>query len=493
MIKNIKYFIDKEFSDHYRNSGPLLVEFMKYYYEWLSLVDNPYNSTNKFLDNIDVDTANEDFILFMRKEFMQNIPVNILVDERLLIKNIIDFYKSKGSESSYKLLFRILFNEEIQFYYPGRDILRVSDGKWFVEKKLLIDRFDVQNIEDITVIKGSISGATAKIEKYIETLEMNSVTKNLYISAIFGNFISGETIIDELTNNFLCQTLSGVITLPGKSLNNDGFISSDKYIQDNFYYQEYSYEIQSSKSLNEYSDVVKKLVHPAGTKMFGKVVADYSATLNTQDINSTVHLEQFGLIQNYIIDYQSNINVSLLKTIPNEYDIFQYSNVHLLDEKYTITDGTGTIRLNASGNTVNALGAFTVNDLGLQTIEDIGSRKILEGTGTNFVSQISPGNFLLINDTTNNVQSIVQVQRIIDSDTLKITENYPFDSFVATNYKLYYNGTILPPTWAGTLTWRDDLSWNDTANWADGNTNWAGTLTWRDDLLWNDLASWQDS
>ena len=61
---------------------------------------------------------------------MADIPENMLTDKRLLLKRIKDLYTSKGSQKSYDLLFRILYNQDIDFYYPGEDILRASDGRW---------------------------------------------------------------------------------------------------------------------------------------------------------------------------------------------------------------------------------------------------------------------------------------------------------------------------------------------------------------------------
>lgn len=51
-----------------------------------------------------------------------------------------------------------------------------------------------------------------------------------------------------------------------------GFLSEDKYIHDNDYYQEYSYEIQTKIPFAKYRDIMKKIMHVAGTKMFGKTL-----------------------------------------------------------------------------------------------------------------------------------------------------------------------------------------------------------------------------
>lgn len=62
----------------------------------------------------------------------------------------------------------------------------------------------------------------------------------------------------------------------GKSLgryrNQNGFLSADKKIQDSFYYQEFSYEIRSSVTLDKYEAMLKQLLHVAGTKYFAATV-----------------------------------------------------------------------------------------------------------------------------------------------------------------------------------------------------------------------------
>lgn len=69
--------------------------------------------------------------------------------------------------------------------------------------------------------------------------------------------------------------------------NSDGFLNADKYIQDSYYYQEYSYEIQIEKSFEKYVDILKKVMHPVGNRVFGKVlitdINSQSESLNTID------------------------------------------------------------------------------------------------------------------------------------------------------------------------------------------------------------------
>jgi hypothetical protein len=62
--------------------------------------------------------------------------------------------------------------------------------------------------------------------------------------------------------------------------NDDGFLSSAKYIQDSRYYQSFSYEITSGQSIDGWRDIVKRVNHPAGLALFGKLQIVSAATLN---------------------------------------------------------------------------------------------------------------------------------------------------------------------------------------------------------------------
>jgi len=58
----------------------------------------------------------------------------------------------------------------------------------------------------------------------------------------------------------------------GRYINNKGFISdNDIRLQDSYYYQAFSYVIKSELVLNQYKDLVKKLIHPAGMELFSSV------------------------------------------------------------------------------------------------------------------------------------------------------------------------------------------------------------------------------
>ena len=252
-----------------------LVSFMKYYYEWLETQGPTYHS-QRITNYIDVDDDQNGYDLFdsfLRNEFLQNIPTNIIVDDRFLIKQIKDFYKAKGTEEAARILFRILYNEEVEFEYPGRYILRASDGRWLIEQSikvvLIVDELSDISLNDFFV--GATSNATAKIQKIEQKLVSGVVETEVFITNLFGTFIKGEVLKSRNTGEDLAIYVNeedSFTTYPGRFTTTDGFLSSDRVLQDNYYYQEYSYVLKSGRDSKEYVDVLKKLSHPAGSIFF---------------------------------------------------------------------------------------------------------------------------------------------------------------------------------------------------------------------------------
>ena len=65
----------------------------------------------------------------------------------------------------------------------------------------------------------------------------------------------------------------------GKYTNQNSFLSNIKVIQDSRYYQSFSYVIESSLQLFKFKDLLKSLIHPAGTEMFSTI-----SSVNKEDV-----------------------------------------------------------------------------------------------------------------------------------------------------------------------------------------------------------------
>ena len=96
--------VSRQLPEHIREDYPTFVAFVEAYYEYLQAQGVDFTTIR------DIDTTLESFIGQFKKELAYNLP-NIAKDERFLLQNIKDHYLAKGSEASYKLLFKLLFNK----------------------------------------------------------------------------------------------------------------------------------------------------------------------------------------------------------------------------------------------------------------------------------------------------------------------------------------------------------------------------------------------
>ena len=72
----------------------------------------------------------------------------------------------------------------------------------------------------------------------------------------------------------------------------NGLLSGTNKMQDNFYYQDFSYVVKTNTDVVTYRDKILELVHPAGMALFGEILlaANVSVTLfdgGTSNVNST--------------------------------------------------------------------------------------------------------------------------------------------------------------------------------------------------------------
>lgn len=125
------YTISDIIPDHIRESDGNLKLFLESYFEWMQLSrTDPGHILNNLLENRDIDYVAQEFIEYLQREFAASIPQQIQTDPRKLYKQVNDIYRSKGSIPSYESLFNLLFNDQIELYYPRVDLLKPSDGKW---------------------------------------------------------------------------------------------------------------------------------------------------------------------------------------------------------------------------------------------------------------------------------------------------------------------------------------------------------------------------
>jgi hypothetical protein len=197
--KNISNFIESQFPEIYRDEGPVFVEFVKKYYEWLENKDFNSNSavtyhSRRILDYKDIDDTVDEFVLYFKEKYLKEIQLSTVSQTRQLVKHSLDLYRSKGTERAVDLFFRAVFGRPAEVYYPGEDIFRLSDGKWIQPKYLEVtpSKYNEQFVGKQIV--GINTGATAFVERYIKRKIESKYIHILYISSINGEFETGELL-----------------------------------------------------------------------------------------------------------------------------------------------------------------------------------------------------------------------------------------------------------------------------------------------------------
>lgn len=194
-----------------RNDHENFVRFVEAYYEYLEQfpvgnnIGKTVHTAKSLPDYMDVDRTIDLFSEKLYNNYLKLIPNKTIADKSLILKNVQDFYKARGTEKSIEFLLRIMFGEEnTEFYYPKRDVLRASDGKWFIEKSVKIEDVKVNGFSntDVNVLQnfknrrivGNTTGAYATVEKVDVYYEGDVLIYELKISNQYKKFTAGETI-----------------------------------------------------------------------------------------------------------------------------------------------------------------------------------------------------------------------------------------------------------------------------------------------------------
>lgn len=127
--------VNRQVPEFIREEYPLFISFLEAYYEFLETKQgNELNDLTKkakdFRNLTDVDDSVDEFEEQFFNTYASLISKDVAVNKEFLIKNVLPLYLAKGSENSFKLLFRMLFGQELEVKYPKNDVLRASDGKW---------------------------------------------------------------------------------------------------------------------------------------------------------------------------------------------------------------------------------------------------------------------------------------------------------------------------------------------------------------------------
>ena len=142
-------------------------------------------------------------------------------------------------------------------------------------------------------------------------------------------------------------------------------------IQDSYYYQQFSYEIEAGFGTNSYLEQLKKAVHPAGFAVFGKVkiassvsvaIANAGSSLGGgyySNLGITAPADKFSAILASTFEKLFDDSFQRrLRTNPNGYEVGAYEQRVILEDAEDVTFITDAILLNGTDSSSSDAGSF---------------------------------------------------------------------------------------------------------------------------------------
>ncbi len=197
IANNISQLVQTQFPDFYNQEGPVFIQFIKAYYEWMEETGNTLYYSRRLDETRDIDNTLDEFLVHFREKYLAQLQATSRADQREFIKHVKDLYRSKGSTQGFKLLFRLLFDEPVDIYHPGVDVLKPSDAAWFEPFYLELSATGRAKNFVGKEVQGSSSGAMAFAEKVIRRLINGRYIDILYVSNIRGAFKTGELVVED--------------------------------------------------------------------------------------------------------------------------------------------------------------------------------------------------------------------------------------------------------------------------------------------------------
>jgi len=132
-------------------------------------------------------------ILFL-KEFFKKVKKQITpgfedrkfysgLNERLFVKQAKDFYSTKGTDTSFEILFRALYGEDVEVIKPRDFLIQPSDAQYSISKNLIVEAIegDPLQLENLTLYQDSTDFFSKARGTIVHVEKIRRGDKNYYI------------------------------------------------------------------------------------------------------------------------------------------------------------------------------------------------------------------------------------------------------------------------------------------------------------------------
>lgn len=298
-----------------------------------------------------------------------------------------------------------LKNENATFIGPIRKIEMTNFGSGYNQSNLPTITVNTSTGSSANIICTGIQGTGADVQVDIANNTGGIGAIRTIRIDNFGVNYSYATVDATTAGNGdanLVPIISGIGISPGEFINDDGKIDYKK-IQDSYYYQDFSYVIQSGLNINTYKDIVKRILHPAGLEFFGefgivRIISSLDLSLNITTEISTIKL------RNIIIELIDSINATLTN-VPLTLGAWAVIPISYVANDTISTYSTVSFDDPYSGGSGLSYESVTTYKKITGTVSTYSNNAVI-GSGTLFNVQVSNGDFLLVGNDQLKVSSV---------------------------------------------------------------------------------------
>ncbi len=278
---NISSFVDDLVPEHIATDYPELIEFMKVYCLYLEHSNKSGFYLNQLDHQRDIDLIEAELLQELQNEIGIPIPRSFAASPRLFYRHLVEFYKSRGTPESITSFFKLIYDDDVEIYYPKEDMLIPSDGKWISQAASIVDdhtKHTPTYTFDITTPTSRVEGAdnrgfSLKIDDDIVFVNGVHVPTKEWKGGFYQNEDYSEFInYIDFTQRELIVGDTVKVYKSGLYTTADGFASDKKFIQDSFFYQKFSYVLKTGKNITDWKSAFTRLIHPAGFMFFGEIL-----------------------------------------------------------------------------------------------------------------------------------------------------------------------------------------------------------------------------
>ena len=205
MTKNVLPIVKENLPQFVRSDHPLFNTFIEAYYEFLERTNDsestsakdlfkkspsPVNIINNISEYRDVDSTIASFIEYFNDDLVPFTITGNASSDGFILSKIRDIYLAKGTPNSFKLLFAMIYGEEIDVFETRDNILQSSGGVYV----------------DFTQLKAAVTGNETELEDFnfeLASIYLDSENGTKTATVIDGTFAGADRQGRTVLNIFL--------------------------------------------------------------------------------------------------------------------------------------------------------------------------------------------------------------------------------------------------------------------------------------------------